>query len=101
MTAYLIVRAVVPQEDRADFDSWYEREHLPDAKRAFGAKSALRGWTFEDDSIHYAMYEFGSLEIARSALDSEALKTMVAEFDRNWQDRVTRSREIIEIVQWL
>ena len=31
MAAYLIVRAVVPEEDRTKFDQWYQDVHLPEA----------------------------------------------------------------------
>ena len=41
---YLIVRAVVADPaDRSPFDHWYRTEHLPDALKAFGAVSAMRG----------------------------------------------------------
>ena len=35
--AYLVVRAVVAEADRRDFDHWYRTEHLPDALKAFAA----------------------------------------------------------------
>lgn len=31
MTAYLIVRAEVPEGDRKRFDQWYQVKHLPEA----------------------------------------------------------------------
>jgi hypothetical protein len=34
MSAYLVVRAVVPEAARRDFDIWYRTEHLPDAVKA-------------------------------------------------------------------
>ena len=43
MAAYLIVRAVVPETDRAKFDQWYQDVHLPEALVAFDAVSAWRG----------------------------------------------------------
>ena len=39
MPAYLVVRAVVAEADRRDFDGWYRNEHLPDALRAFNARA--------------------------------------------------------------
>ena len=45
LSAYLIVRAEVPEAHRQAFDTWYEKEHLPDAIKAFGALSARRGWS--------------------------------------------------------
>lgn len=101
MTAYLIVRAEVPEADREAFDHWYETEHLPDALRDFKALSAKRGWSVQDVNCHLAFYEFPNLAVANAIQDSEAIKGLVAEFDRCWQDRVKRSREVVEIVQSL
>jgi len=99
MTAYFIVRAEVAEADRAAFDEWYETEHLPQAKAAFGVHSAWRGWSDVTPGIHMAFYEFTDLAAARAITRSEALKAMVAEFDRLWGDRVPRSREIIGVQQ--
>jgi len=99
MTALLIVRATVPEEDRTAFDTWYEEEHLPDAKSAFKAINAQRGWCEQDPALHIAFYEFPDLSRANEIADSEEIKALVAEFDRVWQKRVVRSREVIEIRQ--
>lgn len=99
MTAYLIVRAEVSEADRDAFETWYETEHLPDAKKAFDALSARRGWSDVTPGVHIAIYEFPDLARAREIGQSQAIKNLIAEFDRTWQDRVTRSREIVEIIQ--
>jgi hypothetical protein len=99
MAAYLIVRATVPESDRTAFDDWYQNEHLPDAKQAFDANSAFRGWLDESAGTHVAHYEFDSLSRAQEIIESDALKAMVTEFDRVWEGRVTRVRELIEIKQ--
>lgn len=102
MTAYLIVRAEVQKSDRNAFDRWYETEHLPDAKKVFQAISAQRGWSGDDDmDTHFAIYEFRNLGTARKVMDSDATKKLIAEFDRVWQGRVTRSRELINVSQSL
>lgn len=102
MPAYLMVRAeVVDGADREAFDRWYEAEHLPEAQAAFGARSAWRGWSDVESLIHYAFYEFDSLEGARSLLESQAIRRSIAEFDRVWGTRVTRSRDIVERIQTL
>lgn len=101
MTAYLIVRAEVTVDDRAAFDRWYETEHLPDAKKAFGASSAFRGWSDVIAGVHIAIYEFPDLAKARSVLASDEIKALIAEFDRVWQGRVVRTREVIEVLQTL
>ena len=99
MAAYLIVRAEVAEADRAAFDHWYEAEHLPDAKARFGAVSASRGWSDTAPGSHLAYYEFRDLATARAIATGPAIASLVAEFDRVWQDRVQRSREVIEISQ--
>jgi hypothetical protein len=101
MTAYLIVRAEVPEADRAKFEHWYETEHLPDAKAAFQSRSARRGWSDVTPGIHIALYEFPDLTRAREVLVSDGIKDLIAEFDRVWQDRVVRTREVIDIRQVL
>lgn len=101
MTAYLIVRAEVAEPDRAAFDRWYETEHLPDAKAAFKTLSARRGWSDVTPGVHIAIYEFPDLARAREVVASDAIKALIAEFDRAWQGRVTRSREVVEIKQAL
>lgn len=99
MSAYFIVRAEVGEADREAFDRWYETEHLPDAKQAFGIASAWRGWSDVTPGVHIAFYEFADLAAVRAMTQSDALKRMIAEFDRNWGDRVPRSREVIDICQ--
>jgi len=101
MSAYLIVRAVVPDADRDKFDHWYETEHLPDAKKAFQALSAKRGWSSIEPLSHLAFYEFPDLAAAEAISRSEAIGELIAEFDRVWQDRVKRTRDVVEILQSL
>ena len=98
MPAYLVVRAVVPDPaDRADFDRWYHAEHLPDALRAFAAQSAWRGWSKSDPAVHCAYYRFASADDVAAIMASDAIKALVAEFDRCWGARVQRTREILEV----
>jgi len=100
MTACFIVRAqVVDATVEDDFDRWYQNEHLPDAVKAFGARRAWRGWSDVDTSVHYAFYEFDDAARARAIPGSDALKRLVAEFDRAWGDKVKRSRDIVEAIQ--
>jgi hypothetical protein len=102
MTAYLVVRAVVADpEDRAAFDQWYRTEHLPDALKAFGARSAMRGWSTLDPSVHTAYYRFDTVEDVRAISDSAAIKGLIAEFDRVWGTRVDRTRDIVPIADEL
>lgn len=94
----LIVRAVVAAEaDRVPFDRWYAEEHLPDAVKAFGATCGWRGWSTTDPSVHIAIYEFDDAARMRTVLASDALKGLIAEFDRVWGTRVTRTREVLDV----
>ena len=96
-SACLMVRAVLADAaDRPRFDRWYETEHLPDAVARFGAERGWRAWSRTDPAVHYAFYEFTDLERAQAVLGSPELRTLVAEFDRTWGPRVTRTRGILE-----
>jgi hypothetical protein len=100
MSACFIVRAqVVDASVKEAFDRWYQDEHLPDALKAFGARRAWRGWSEVDASVHYAVYEFDDPARLRALPGSEAMKTLVAEFDRAWGDKVVRSRDIVQVMQ--
>jgi hypothetical protein len=99
MTAYLIVRAEVPEADREAFDLWYQDEHLPDALSTFQCLTAQRGWSDVTPGVHIALYSFPSLERAREIVEGDGIKTLIAEFDRVWEGRVTRSREVVGISQ--
>ena len=97
--AYLAVRAEVPEADRAQFDLWYETDHLPWALRVFNARRAWRCWSKSDPAVHVAFYEFDSAEAAEAISKSEAIKPLVADFDRVWQDRVKRRRAVLDVAQ--
>jgi hypothetical protein len=98
VTAFLVVRAVVSDErDRPGFDIWYRKEHLPDAMKAFKALSAMRAWSVEDPSVHTAFYRFDTLEAVQAISRSPEIKVLIAEFDRVWDTRVTRTRDIIVV----
>tara|TARA_Y100001960_G_C14695989_1_gene839060 strand:- start:592 stop:906 length:315 start_codon:yes stop_codon:yes gene_type:complete len=97
----LIVRAEVDHTDRVAFDEWYEDEHLLDALTEFGADRAWRGWSEVEDGIHYANYAFSNVEAAIAILSSSALKNLVKKFDEVWGDRVSRTRNVIEVTQYI
>ena len=99
--AFFVVRATVTDPGkRKAFDEWYRREHLPDAVKAFGVKKAWRFWSVSDPSVHQATYEFADPSAADRATSGEALKPLVAEFDRRWPD-VKRTREIFVLAEEL
>ncbi len=102
MSAYFMVRAKVLDASQRDaFDRWYQDEHLPDAIKSFNARRAWRGWSALDASVHHAFYEFDDLASALAIQGSDALKRLVADFDRVWGDKVTRSRDFVEVIQTL
>ena len=101
MSAYLIVRAEVDEESRTAFDTWYESEHLPDALRDFNGVSAMRGWSDVEPGIHLAFYEFPDLAAANKLLVSNLMKEFIKEFDRHWEGKVRRTREVFEVKQHL
>src|SRR5256885_1060710 len=99
MSTYFIVRATVADPARrAAFDTWYSREHLPDAAKTFNAQKAWRFWSDTDPAVHIAQYRFAD----RAALDHgtrpEVMKRLVADFDRDWPG-IPRSREIVTLVE--
>jgi hypothetical protein len=97
--AYFMVRAEVPNEsDRAKFDQWYGTHHLPLAMDKFQAEKGWRFWSRSDPSVHYALYQFKDMATLRGCLNSPGFKLLVADFDQAWP-RVTRSRDLIEVVQ--
>jgi hypothetical protein len=97
--AFFVVRAIVSDATkRAAFDRWYETEHLPDAVKAFGVSKAWRFWSLDDPSLHQAMYQFDDEEKLNAMLKGDALKKLVADFNRDWPD-VKRSRETLLLAQ--
>ena len=101
--AYLAVRAEVPEAERARFDHWYETDHLPWALRVFEAKRAWRCWSTsaapDGFAVHVAFYEFDSVAAAEAISTSDAIKPLVADFDRVWGNRVSRKRAVLDVVQ--
>ena len=98
-TSFIVRAQVVDPQVRDAFDEWYQNEHLPDAEKAFGARRAWRGWSEVETNVHYAFYEFDELATVQALPGSPALTAMVAEFDRLWEGKVTRSRDIVHNIQ--
>jgi hypothetical protein len=98
--SWLMVRAEVPDAaDRTAFDEWYASDHLPWAMQVFGVRRGCRCWSRSDPAVHYAFYEFADIEEAEALLGSDKIRPLVADFDRVWGSRVSRRREILEVVQ--
>ncbi|MGX1164781.1 hypothetical protein AB7M16_001047 [Bradyrhizobium sp. USDA 372] len=97
--AFFVVRAIVSDASkRAAFDRWYETEHLPDAVKDFGVAKAWRFWSFDDPSLHQAMYQFEDETKLNAMLKGDALRKLVADFNRDWPE-VKRSRETLVLAQ--
>ena len=99
MRIFLVVKSFVPTHLKNDFDDWYEKEHLFEAKQTFSAISASRGWQIENEDIHYAYYEFDNLKKANEILKGEALNKMINIYDKKWSNQIERTRKIISITQ--
>ena len=80
------------------FDNWYEKEHLIEAREAFMAKSAKRGW-IKDSNFHLAIYEFKNSRDAEKAINSKNLENLIKKFDQKWEKKVHRTRELTEFIQ--
>ena len=100
MCAYLIVKSDASQINKENFDQWYETEHLLEAKEQFGAIKAKRGW-IENTNYHLAFYEFENIKKAKVAINSKNLKELIKKFDKKWNSKVTRSRELVNLEQIL
>jgi hypothetical protein len=97
--AFFVVRATVADPaKRAAFDTWYSKEHLPDAAKTFGVKKARRFWSVGDPSLHQAVYEFADQAALERATSGENMKRLVADFNRDWPD-VTRTREVFVLAE--
>ena len=99
MRVFLVIKSFVPSHLKKDFDHWYEKEHLSEAKKSFHAISASRGWQIENEDAHYANYEFDNLEKANNILKSEELKKLKQIYDKRWSNQIDRTRKIISITQ--
>jgi hypothetical protein len=73
---------------------------LPDAVKAFGVSKAWRFWSLDDPSLHQAMYQFDDEARLTAMLKGDAMKQLVADFNRDWPD-VTRTRETLVLAQEL
>jgi hypothetical protein len=97
--AHFVVRSVVTESLRQKFDHWYSTDHLPRALSDFKAEKGWRFWSTLDASVHYAVYQFADMGRLEAALTSQAFKALVADFDRSWPSGVTRTRDMLNMVE--
>ena len=98
MTCYLIVKSDTSLVDKKEFENWYANEHLGEAKKAFRAKHAKRGW-IKNTNFHLAIYEFENNKDAEKAINSKNLEILIKKFDQKWENKVKRTRELTELIQ--
>ena len=97
--AYFVVRATVSDPaKRAAFDTWYSREHMPDAMKSFGAQRAWRCWSLSDPSLHQATYQFTDQAALDRMINGEDIKRLTADFNRDWP-QVTRTRDMLVLAE--
>jgi hypothetical protein len=97
--AYFVVRSVVEEPVRKKFDAWYSAHHLPMALSEFKAEKCWRFWSAADEAVHYAVYQFADMARLNAALKSDGFKGLVADFDQAWASGVTRTRDMVNMVE--
>ena len=96
---FFVVRATVPDAaKRKAFDTWYQREHLPDTAKSFGVTKAWQFWCLTDTSLHQATYQLSDEASLDRAMKGEAMERLIADFNRDWPD-VTRTRETFVLAE--
>jgi hypothetical protein len=96
---FFVVRATVADPaKRGAFDTWYSKEHLPDAVKTFGAEKAWRSWSVSDPAVHVASYQFADQAALERATNGDDMKRLVADFNRDWPG-VTRTREVFVLAE--
>jgi hypothetical protein len=98
-TTFFLVRAVVAPSLREKFDHWYSTSHLPWAIRVFKCEKAWRFWSETEPGVHYAVYKFADRAACDTALATAEFKDMIADFNATWPEGVTRTRDIVTLVE--
>ena len=100
-TAFVLVRSVVAQpEDRKPFDHWYQTDHIPLVfSRIANVDQVWRFWSKSDPAVHYTLSEFSNMSELQQAASSDGFKYILADYDRAWGSRATRTRDLLEKVQ--
>ena len=62
------------------------------------AKNAKRGW-IKNTNFHLAIYEFENNKDAEKAINSKNLEILIKKFDKKWENKVQRTRELTELIQ--
>jgi hypothetical protein len=97
--SFFLARAVVAEPLREKFDHWYSAVHLPQVLAAFKADRCWRFWSEGKPGVHYAVYQLADRAGLDAALASDAFKALVADFNRTWPEGVTRTRDVVTLVE--
>jgi hypothetical protein len=97
--SFFLVRAVVTETLREKFDHWYSTDHLPWAVKIFKCDKAWRFWSELEPGVHYAVYRFADKAACDAALGSAEFKELVTDFNRTWPEGVTRTRDVLTLVE--
>ena len=97
----LSVRATVEPGREAEFNLWYDKEHMPDAVRMFpGCIGGARYKVVLGDGSHQymALYAFESAAKLEQALNGPEIKELIRIYDRDIGAFSTRARTTYERV---
>lgn len=97
----LSVRATVEPGREAEFNRWYDNEHMPDAVRMFpGCVGGARYKVVLGDGSHQymALYAFDSAAGLEQALNGPEIKELIRIYDRDIGAFSTRARTTYERV---
>jgi hypothetical protein len=97
--SFFLVRAVVAENLRDKFDTWYSTDHLPWAIKIFKCEKAWRFWSELEPGVHYAVYRFADKARCDAALGSAEFKDMIADFNCAFPEGVTRTRDVVTLVE--
>jgi hypothetical protein len=70
---------------------------MPDAVKAISNCALWRGWSKTDQDVHCACYQAEAMERLDAIMDWPGIEGLIAEFDRRWSGRATRTHEVIVI----
>jgi len=65
----------------------------------FKCEKAWRFWSEVEQGVHYAVYQFAGKAKLDKALASDDFKALVADFNRSWPEGVTRTHDIVTLVE--
>ena len=93
MVAYILVRAEVQATLQRLLINGMKLNTYQQHWNFNEAVSAWRGWSDVEEGVFYVR-EFDNLSDANALLNSQTMKEFIAEFNRNWDGKVKRSREV-------